>query len=465
MVRLRYTWFAGAVVALVSAGLGCHGDRPLTSQPGRAVADISDGVHDAPGFQSNPHFFFLPPMVDAPSATGVFNPRLAPSVQICSQTVTPCPSNQVHALFTVLANRTDLQYSVNWNTDPTTEPVGASYRIAVLVREQTLGFADILMVAPGAVENASTGAVILLQDGRTLPITLRIEDGALCPPGATLDCAEQVATPALDNTIVTANGLAGAFIPAGALSQPVTVSIVQDTATPCLPAPFALPQYLGCYQFFTDPGPSTFSTPVTVGMCVEVGLPMTAGTELQIFRFDPGLPVQPLQEASAGFLPCDATEPYRELLGRRRSVTDRMLAFVGRLLGPRLLLAAHDGVGGMTDSFSTFSWVLPAAMVPQIAPPFTGVVGTAVSAAPTVLLVDTTAGRLPVAGVKVTFTVLGGGSIANSTVVTGSNGLASVGSWVLGATSSVNQVIATAVGAIGSPDTFTVVGVSPVIFP
>ena len=67
----------------------------------------------------------------------------------------------------------------------------------------------------------------------------------------------------------------------------------------------------------------------------------------------------------------------------------------------------------------------------------------------------------PAAGVTVTFTVVGGGSITNSTVVTGADGLASVGSWVLSSVPGVNQVIATAVGAIGSPGTFTVTALSP----
>ena len=467
MTRAAFGLAAAAVGVL-----GCQSDRSVTAGPAHFAAAMSDGAHDASGFPSNPHFFFLPPLAAAPSPTGTFNPRLSPVVQICNQNVTPCPEDQVHAVFTttsgsgsqtVRLDETDQQYIVNWNTDPTTEPVGASYRIAVLVRQQVLGFADVNVVASGLMEDAATTTDIALQDGRTLPIKFLVEDGALCPPNATLDCAEQLASPTTDNTIVTRNGQAGTFIPAGALSQTVTVSVIQDNTTPCLPAPFALPQYLGCYQFFTDPGPSSFSVPVTVGMCVELNLPLTVGSELQIFQFDPGLPVRPLQETSAGFLPCDATEPYRELpvFGRRESAVKRVLARLLRLLGPRALFAAHDGVGGMTDSFSTFSWVLPAAMTPYLSPALTGIVGTPVSSPPTVLLTDTTAVHNPVAGVTVTFTVVGGGSITNSTVVTGADGLASVGSWMLSSVPGVNQVIATAVGAIDSPGTFTVTALSP----
>lgn len=464
------TWLVAA-----SAVLGCYGDQSLTSRPRHAVADISDGAHDAPGFPSNPHYFFLPPLVDSPSATGVFNPRLSPVVQICNQNVTPCPSDQVHALFTtttgsgsetVQLDPTGPLYVVNWDTDPATEPLGASYRIAVLVRDQTLGFADVVMVASGSIEDPGTGAVIPLKDGRTLPIKFLVEEGALCPANAGLDCVEQVASPTADNTIVTRSGLAGAFIPAGALSQPVTVSIVADTARPCIPSPFALAQYPGCYQFFADPGPTPFNLPVTVGMCVQTDLPLTVGAELEIFRFDPGLPVVALEETSAGFLPCDATDPYRlPSIGGRGSIVRTLLALARSVLLPRPLYAAHDGLGGMTDSFSTFSWVLPAGMVSQVVPLPIGTAGAPVLSPPAVLLQDMSSLHLPVAGVTVTFRVEGGGSITNSSVVTGADGLASVGAWLLGAVPGVNRVIATAVGAIGSPDTFTVIGVSPLPFP
>jgi hypothetical protein len=64
----------------------------------------------------------------------------------------------------------------------------------------------------------------------------------------------------------------------------------------------------------------------------------------------------------------------------------------------------------------------------------------------------------PVAGESVTFTVgSGGGSVTGATQVTGSTGIATVGSWTLGPSAGVNTVIATAstAGLTGSPATFT----------
>src|SRR6266571_6661154 len=178
-------------LAAVACGvLACQGDRSVTAGPAHFAGAMSDGANSAPGFPSNPHFFFLPPTAASPSPTGTFNPRLSPVVQICSQSVTPCPADQVHAVFTttsgpgsetVRLDATNQQYIVNWDTDPTTEPVGAGFRIAVLVRQEVLGFADVIMAAPGVMENAATTTDIALLDNRTLPIKFLVEDGALCP--------------------------------------------------------------------------------------------------------------------------------------------------------------------------------------------------------------------------------------------------------------------------------------------
>ena len=122
MTRAAFGLAAAAVGVL-----GCQSDRSVTAGPAHFAAAISDGAHDASGFPSNPHFFFLPPLAAAPSPTGTFNPRLSPVVQICNQNVTPCPADQVHAVFTttsgsgsqtVRLDETDQQYIVNWNTDP-----------------------------------------------------------------------------------------------------------------------------------------------------------------------------------------------------------------------------------------------------------------------------------------------------------------------------------------------------------
>ena len=454
------------VVLPVVAFAACRDERSPTAVNGPT---ISAEIRDAANGGGNPHFFWLPPIVAAPTPTGVFNPRLSPVVEICSQKVSPCPDGQVHVKFTMTSGSgsqivrvdvTNQLYSVNWNTDPSSEPVGSSFRIAVIVHKAVLGFADVDIVGTGKAKNANTGGDVPLVDGRTLPIKFRIEDGALCPSNSTLDCTEHMASPGTDNTIVSNNQQAGTFIPAGALSQPVTVTIVQNPSRRCIPAPFALPEFEDCYDFFTDPGPIQFNVPVIAAMCIDLeSVPSTAVRQLQLFQFDVGLPVRALQNVPAGFLPCNGESS----VGWRGSGVRGFLARLWRAVTPRPLLAAHVGVGGSTGSFSTFTWSFVPEIVTNSINPQLGAVGTPVLSAPTVLLRDTTAAHNPVAGVTVTFTVEGGGTIVRTSVVTGPDGLASVGSWTLGTVPGVNRVIATAMGAISSPDTFTAVGAAPVV--
>ena len=441
------------VVLPVVAFAACRDERSPTALNGPTIsAEIRDAVNGG----GNPHFFWLPPIVAAPTPTGVFNPRLSPVVEVCSQNVSPCPDGQVHARFTTTSGsgaqivRVDLTnqlYVVNWNTDPSREPVGSSFRIAVIVHKAVLGFADVDIVAAGMARNANTGGDVALVNGRVLPIKFRIEEGALCPSNSALDCTERVASPGTDNTIVSNNQQAGTFIPAGALSQPVTVTVVQNPSRRCIPAPFALPEFEDCYDFFTDPGPTQFNVPVIAAMCIDrESVPSTAVHQLQLFQFDVGLPVRALQNIPATFLPCNSGS-----VGSRGSGARRFLARLWRALTPSSLFASHVGVGGSTGSFSTFTWSFVPEIVTNSINPQLGAVGTPVLSAPTVLFRDTTAAHNPVAGVTVTFTVEGGGTIVRNSVVTGPDGLASVGSWTLGAVPGVNRVIATAMGAISSP--------------
>jgi acetyl esterase/lipase len=84
----------------------------------------------------------------------------------------------------------------------------------------------------------------------------------------------------------------------------------------------------------------------------------------------------------------------------------------------------------------------------------TGVVGSALAIAPAVKLLD--AGGNPVAGVAVTFTAGGGGSVAGANAVTASDGVARAGSWTLGTTAGAQNLTASATGGgfAGNPLTF-----------
>jgi adhesin/invasin len=82
--------------------------------------------------------------------------------------------------------------------------------------------------------------------------------------------------------------------------------------------------------------------------------------------------------------------------------------------------------------------------------------GTAVPVRPAVIVRD--AGGTPVASVTVTFAVTGGGgSVTAATASTGTDGIATVGSWTLGSSAGPNALQATvdAAGVSGNPVTFT----------
>ena len=80
--------------------------------------------------------------------------------------------------------------------------------------------------------------------------------------------------------------------------------------------------------------------------------------------------------------------------------------------------------------------------------------GTAVSTPPSVIVEDTNDN--PVSGVSVTFAVAsGGGSVTGLTATTDAAGIATVGSWTLGATAGANTLTASSDSLTGSPVTFT----------
>ncbi|HEV2749283.1 MAG TPA: Ig-like domain-containing protein, partial [Gemmatimonadales bacterium] len=83
--------------------------------------------------------------------------------------------------------------------------------------------------------------------------------------------------------------------------------------------------------------------------------------------------------------------------------------------------------------------------------------GTSVPIPPSVIVTD--AGGHPVPGAAVTFAVAsGGGSITGPTKTTDANGIATVGSWTLGAVAGSNTLTAASDNLTGSPVTFTATG-------
>jgi hypothetical protein len=448
------------LLAVALATLAACRDVQRISAPGRVAADFSDGSVTS----GNPHFFFLPPLVSTPAYSGTFNASIRPVVEICPLSVDvfgdPLGCNLTLPVIIPGIVQLDLsgqQYRVNWDTGEPGGLTGAlagSYRIQVRVAPggSVVGFADVQLVPNGgALKNVNTGEYVGLVDGRTLPIKFRLESGAFCH---TTDCFEGTVGIA-GGTFLTSTGLAGTLFPAAALNQDVLLVIDRLDQQPCVPAD--LPQFKGCYRFTADPRPPQFNTPVIIAMCVDApALSHAQHDLLHIYRSDPGQPVQSLLNVPAPFLPCDPGH----LIGSRLPSALRELArFLDRMLLPTTLHAAHLGVGGSTSDYSVFGWVLPAQLGVNDGDNQAATVGSAVPTAPSVVVKDSSGGA--VAGATVTFTVAsGGGTITNPVAVTGTDGIARLGSWTLGQQAGPNTVTATTVGAANGIVTLTATGVA-----
>jgi len=128
--------------------------------------------------------------------------------------------------------------------------------------------------------------------------------------------------------------------------------------------------------------------------------------------------------------------------------------------------AAGSGISGNPVTFTataTAAGSTPASIAAFAGDNDYALAGTAVIVAPAVIVKDSTGN--PVAGVAVTFAVAsGGGSVTGASQTTGANGVATVGSWTLGATQfASNTLRATATGSSisGNPVTFTATGTGP----
>ena len=497
-------WAATALLALA-----CQDHRPLTSPPSFL---IQDAAHSG----GNPHVYWLPPMEAQPKFTGAFNGKLSPVIEISelpNSANATCGAQGIIATFTtstgpggerVGVDVPGQKYTVNWHTKDFPLNVTCNYRIRALISglSQPLAIADVDVVSSGAaLKRVDTDEFVPLLDDGTLPIKLRIEEGAVfyaatgddaCRAGR--DCAEAILTGGQDATVLTDQKLAGVFIPANALlsSDQIAVTIEQRTMRPCIPkVELAVPQFDDCYRYLAVPlGGSEdlrsigraaaegefnpffqFRNPVTVGMCVEVGsLTVDQARHLDIFRFDQtppeGMPrVTSLPDAPATFLPCDTGGLGSP--GGIGGVLRRSWDVVWHtLFGPQTAYASsamtHLGLGGSSCCFSYFTWGLPADVQINDGNNQTVAPGSTLPTAPSVIVKDSGGGA--VAGVTVTFSVAAGnGTITGAAVTTGADGIARVGSWTLPSAPGTYALTASLPGAGGSPVTFTAMGTAPVV--
>ncbi|HKV71809.1 MAG TPA: hypothetical protein VJN62_11205 [Gemmatimonadales bacterium] len=200
--------------------VSCTRAEPTTATlRSHVAAVISDAAHDG----GTAGFYFLPPMVSQPIIAGTFDGDIAtlnPQVAICDVTSGPdtdcggsgagaTPAAAVFTTTSTPAITVDLstpQYQVNWDTKAAGFATGHSYRLHVsagaFTARRELGFADILLTTtPGQVKHLATDSLIVLQDGRTLPVHFRIETGI---PGSIVVAAATTQVPTSGTDLITA---------------------------------------------------------------------------------------------------------------------------------------------------------------------------------------------------------------------------------------------------------------------
>ena len=156
---------------LAAALVAACGNRSEPSQQSAAL--ISDGAHSG-----RAGFYFLPPLVAQPRATGTFDPAFAPRI-----TVRDLATGTTVATFespAISVDPVEQQYRVNWDTGRTSLDSTHTYRIEVWLYTFVVGFADVDVVDSGKqLKNVDTDEYIALLDGRTLPIKFRLDRGVI----------------------------------------------------------------------------------------------------------------------------------------------------------------------------------------------------------------------------------------------------------------------------------------------
>ena len=210
---MRVRMIAVAVAGMLAAAC-TDSQTPTAVGLEEPLASLSDANHTS----GNPHFFFLPPMVQHPRPfNGAFDNTLAPVVDICELDLTGACVGPVAHFATARRHdrgnservrRDGNHYHVNWHTRRFHLDPAKFYRICVSVGPNALGHADVDVLRHGrGRRNVDRDQFVPLENGSTLPIKFRIEEGALAAVGDA-GCAGALRPAEIRGTkcLVTADG-------------------------------------------------------------------------------------------------------------------------------------------------------------------------------------------------------------------------------------------------------------------
>ncbi|HET9984443.1 MAG TPA: Ig-like domain-containing protein [Longimicrobiales bacterium] len=146
----------------------------MTAPTGAPHFAISDGKNGG-----TTGFYFLPPLVAPPKATGTFDPALQPEISVCALTGGACGAEVAHFTMTstpaVTLDLAGEAYTLQWQTAPLA--AGSQYRVQVSVGSLQLGYLDLAVVSKGGeVKSVPSGFVGVVQ-GHPISLKFRIETG------------------------------------------------------------------------------------------------------------------------------------------------------------------------------------------------------------------------------------------------------------------------------------------------
>lgn len=277
------------LTSLLAVAACSSDDRPPTAPGGPPQFDISDAAHQG----GTPGFFFLPPIVALPAFGGVFDADIAtlnPQVAICDVTAGPdvdcggtsagaTPALVVYTPGTTPAlglALTDEVYQVTWDTKLPGFVPGNTYRVHVTAgvsgARRRLGFADVQLTStPGLVKELATGDIVVLNDGRTLPIRFRIETGI---PGslAVSAATASITTGATDLVTASVQDLHGAPLVGATVAW--TLTGVAGTLDPTSGQTDAVGATVTTFTAGTTSGTAVVGA-ATVGLSASVSVSVT----------------------------------------------------------------------------------------------------------------------------------------------------------------------------------------------
>lgn len=367
---------AFVVGAALIAGVSCSGDRaptgPRLTPPG-ANAVLSDGTTSG-----NANVFFLPPLVSSPVGVGnygktPFQAALPVEIEIvCIAPSVNC-TNQGMRRKAMTQSQSDEHYMFNWDTRAPGFDAGNTFSVNIWIQNTKVAYAEVVLIPNSNPKNKKDLSDIPLQDGRTVPIKVHVQQGWGCADKTNVtSCVTQAVTntpPAGQQyTVVkTADGRDALafprdwFDPAAVNKSQVMITIedVSDllkSSGGCRQGLTVMTSVEHCIRVTTDPANVILQQNVLASTCVDRVLSLPGGVRQLLMKYDVGeeplfLRVDPEQQLPITCLETTSTSHSPNPLVRFAANTwSRVTGAVSALIGVKTAYAIDIGVGGSLDA-------------------------------------------------------------------------------------------------------------------